>query len=66
MCKLACDVTPPPRRSLVCVPAENDKPANDVHTYQVICDEIIFFLGLLLLLPSLSISVVEPSRGIYI
>lgn len=32
MCKLARDVTPTPRQSLVCVPAENDKPANDVHT----------------------------------
>lgn len=66
MYKLACDVTLPPRQSPVCVPAENDKPANDIHTYQVICDEIIFFLCLVLLLPSLSISVVEPSRGIYI
>lgn len=33
MCELACDVTLPPRQSPVCVPAENDKPANDVHTY---------------------------------
>lgn len=32
MCKLACNVTPTPRQSLVCVPAENDKPASDVHT----------------------------------